>query len=214
MFREKYNSFSTKRGYLYIRESIYKRDKRTLKKKPSKLGDGTATKERGKYTIKKDTYCGKIYEINIKYILTFEDYLRKEYKDFDFINYKTKSTFDIITDNFIDYLLYCYDLDKEEFFTGKKKVYQINSGYLSKETILWLKRFQFNKNPYSKTESNRFFNRCLDIGIFEEEIIKLLYSKLLPDDIQQEKEEDEKKLEFKRLKLNKYRDFMKQSIKD
>jgi len=214
MFREKYNSLSEKRGYLYIRESVYKRDKRTLKKKPSKLGDGSATKERGKYTIKKDTYCGKINEIQIINILTFRDFLYRQYKDHNFTDYKINSNFDKILDDFIDYLLYSYDLDKKDFFEGKKKVYQVNSGYLSKETLAWLKRFQFNKNPYSQTESRRFTNRCLDIGVFDEEIIQLLYSKLLPDDIQEEKEEHEKELEFKRLKLNKYRDFMRQSLEE
>jgi len=94
MFREKYNSLSEKRGYLYIRESVYKRDKRTLKKKPSKLGDGSATKERGKYTIKKDTYCGKINEIQIINILTSRDFLYRRYKHYKFTAYKINFNFD------------------------------------------------------------------------------------------------------------------------
>lgn len=221
MFREKYNSFSEKRGYLYIRETIYKRDGRTLKRKPARLGDGSATKERGKYSIKKDTYCGKITEdIFLKYIITFNEFVSnilktdKKTKYKDFLEYKTKSSFDDIIDDFTLYLIYIYNLDKEDFFTGKKQVYAINNGYFSRDTIEWVRRFKINPKNYYTKEMQRFAFRCHDVGIYDEDIINLLYLKLNPEidqNILSENENNED-LEVKKLKLKNYRNFIQKSI--
>ncbi len=221
MLREKYNSLTNKRGYLYIRETIYQRDKRTLKKKPSKLGDGSATKNRWKYSLKKDTYCGKIIEnIEIKHIITFQEYLKKikygSEQDFDFLEYKIKTDFDKILDDFVNYLIYIHKINDEEFKTGKKKAYAINNGFLSRETIEWVRRFRINKSPENPREFERFMNRCLASGIFDEEIIETLYLKLIPDKdiLKKDKlnEEDLSKNEIKKIKIRKLRSFIKESI--
>lgn len=215
MLREKYNSLTNKRGYLYIRETIYKRDGRTLKRKPSKLCDGSATKNRYKYSIKKDTYCGKIQDnIKLDHIITFEDYISKNKTDFDFIKYKLKLEFDTILDDFVEYILFIYEIDKNNFFNGKKKVYEINNGYFSKETIEWVRRFRINKSANNPKEFERFSNRCYDTGIYDDEIINSLYLKLIPDSAQnilliKEKYEEN---EIKKIKTDKLRNFIQTSI--
>ena len=70
------------RGYLYLRETIYVRDKRTHKRKPKKLGSGSGYKERGKYSKKKDIYCGKIVECSMKKFINFRDYIKKPDEEF------------------------------------------------------------------------------------------------------------------------------------
>ncbi len=179
MFREKFTNFQEKRGYLYIRESIYKRDRRTLKRKPSKLCDGSATKERGKYSIKKDIYCGKIYEIEPIKLDSFKDYIHKNIEQ-DFLNFKLNIKFADLIDIFVSYLLDIYEIDEIEFYEGKKKVYTIGEGYLSREGILWLKRFNIKGDYDNSKEIERFNYRCEDIGIYDEDIINVLYLKLIP----------------------------------
>ena len=207
MFREKYNSFSQKRGYLYIRESVYIRDKRTLKKKPFKLCDGTATKNRWKYTQKVDTYCGKIFEIEIKHILTFKDYIIQN--KIKFTEFKINSSFDKILDKFIDYLLYIYDIDNKQFFEGKKKVYAINNGFLSRDTINWFRKFSIRKGYPIQKEMERFTYKAEDIGIFDKEIISLLFSKIMPTDNILKEDIDDKTKQLQQLKRKNLRDFLR-----
>lgn len=212
MFREKYNSSSDKRGYLYLRETVYERDGRTYKRKPAKFGDGKATKNRGKYSKKKDTYLGKIEEIQLKKILTFDDYLKNEKNINNIFEYKLNLNFDSLLDLFIEYLLFIYELEKEEFEKPKKKkVYNINEGYFSPITMDWIRRFRINSNYTNPNEMYRFSNRCKDSGIFDEQVIESLYTKLSPID-EKLLAEEEKNKEIKKLKIKNYRDFIKQSI--
>lgn len=212
MFREKYNSSSDKRGYLYLRETVYERDGRTYKRKPAKFGDGKATKNRGKYSKKKDTYLGKIEEIQLKKILTFDDYLKNEKNINNIFEHKLNLNFDSLLDLFIEYLLFIYELEKEEFEKPKKKkVYNINEGYFSPITMDWIRRFRINSNYTNPNEMYRFSNRCKDSGIFDEQVIESLYTKLSPID-EKLLAEEEKNKEIQKLKIKNYRDFIKQSI--
>ena len=179
MFREKLGRFFEKRGYLYIRESVYVRDKRTLKRKPPKLCNGKATKERGKYSKKKDIYCGKIHEVELKRIITFREYIENTLKK-DYLEFKINAKFDSLVDSFVRYLLYLYEIDEEEFYLGQKKVFVIGEGYLSKETIGWLKRFNVKTRFDNPKEIERFTYRCEDVGIHDGDIINTLYIKLVP----------------------------------
>lgn len=209
MFREKFTNFKQSRGYLYIRESQYVRDKRTLKRKASKLCDGTATKDRGKYSKKKDIYCGKILEIEIKFVETFRNFI--ENQDKEYFEYKLNLKYEELIDEFMDYLLYIYDIDKDDFFNGKKAVYVVGNGYLSRETINWLKRFNIKGDYESSREIGRFTYRCEDVGIFDEETINSLYLKLVPqvnkEDMLEEIKSIQKSNEVKEYKS--YKDFMK-----
>ena len=215
MLWEKKSSLKQKRGYLYIRETIYERDKRTLKRKAPKLGDGSASKERWKYSKKIDIYCGKIIEdIELINFLTFREYIQNN-KKLDFLEYKTQKVFSELLEDFVEYLLYSHNLDKEEFYEGKKAVYALASGYLSREGIEFLRRFTIKKNPLISNEIERFANRCLDIGIYDDEIIMLLYMKLLPSEdansLEQELAEKFEELEIQNH--NSYKDFMKSQHK-
>ena len=182
MLWEKKSSLKQKRGYLYIRETIYERDKRTLKKKAPKLCDGSAYKDRWKYSKKKDIYCGKIIEdTKLINFISFQGYVESK-KAKDFLEYKTKITFSDLLEDFVNYLLEIHEIEKEDFFEGKKKAYEISSGYLSCEGIEYIRRFSLKLNPLAHSEIERFANRCLDCAIFDNEIIMLLYMKLLPNE--------------------------------
>lgn len=211
MLREKYNSFTEKRGYLYLRETIYVRDKRSHKKLPSKLCDGSATKERGKYSQKKDTYCGKIEEIEIKHILTFEDFLKQQKQEYT--QFKIDSNYDQILDKFVDYLLYIYEIDKELFLSKKKKVYAINNGYLSKDTVEWLRRFTIRKGYSSQKELERFSFRCEDIGIFDDDIVSIMFSKIMPQESLIHTDIEDKSKELEKIDVKSLREFIRGSIK-
>jgi len=177
MFREKLTKNPNERGYLYIRDSYYKRDRRTLKRK--KTGDGTAYKQRGKYSKKKDIYCGRIYEKELIKVITFKEYI--ESHDENFLNIKLESDFEELIDIFVGYLLEIYGIDQEEYLAKQKKVYAIGNGYLSKDTIKWIKNFNINGNADNPNEMKRFAYRCADVGIFDEDIINILYVKLIPE---------------------------------
>lgn len=209
-------SNSNQRGYLYIRETYYKRDKRTLKKKIGK-GDGSATKKRGRYSKKKDIYCGKIIELNTNKMVSFRNYQKEHIKE-DFLEYKYNNDFDVILNDFIKYLFFLYDIDKNFLEIDKKIAYSLSSGgYLSKETINYLKKFKLNSNFFSKYEIERFVNRCLDTGIFDEEIIMTLYLKLLPkeDSLDLQKElEDLADFKLKSLNIDSFASFIKEEYKD
>lgn len=211
MLWEKRSSLKQKRGYLYIRETIYERDKRTLKRKAPKLGDGSATKERWKYSKKVDIYCGKIIEdVVLKHFITFRDYIKK-IKSEEFLEYKSKVVFSELLEDFISYLLYVHEIEKEEFFEGKKAAYALSSGYLSREGIEFLRRFSLRKNPLLSSEIERFANRCLDVGIYDDEIIMLLYMKLLPQEDTKllEEELNEKFEDLEIQSHNSFEDFIK-----
>lgn len=207
MLREKYNSLTKKRGYLYLRETVYVRDKRSLKRTPCKLCDGKATKQRGKYSQKIDTYCGKIEEIRIKHIITFQDYLKKE--KIEYIEFKQISNYEQIIDKFVDYLLYIYEIDKDLFFSKKKRVYAVNYGYLSTQTINWLKSFRIRKGYNYETELERFSYRCQDTGIFDEDIISLLFSKIMPKDSLINTDIEDKNSELLKIKVKSLREFIR-----
>lgn len=182
MLWEKKTSLNEKRGYLYIRETIYVRDKRTLKRKPSKLGDGSAYKQRGKYSKKKDIYCGKIIEgVELQKAISFREYMESVRED-NFLEYKTSVEFEVLLDNFVEYLLAIHNIEKDEFTNRPKKAYVIATGYLSLKTIENVREFTPKNSFINYKELERFANKCFDAAIFDEEIIMLLYSKLLPDD--------------------------------
>lgn len=210
MFREKLTKDKEKRGYLYIRESYYERDRRTLKRKPARLCDGSAAKDRGKYSKKKDIYCGKIHEIDIKKFESFEEFILKNHKDF--LEFKLKLTFDELIDEFVKYLLYIYEIDYNDFENEKKKVYCISDGYLSKDIVSWLKKFKINGNFNNRSEFRRFYYRCKDCAIFDDDVINSLYLKMIPDvDTQEIKEEIEKLQDTKKEYKNfsNLKDFLK-----
>lgn len=199
-----------KGGYLYLRETIYVRDKRAYTRKPRKLGSGDAYKNRHKYSLKKDIYCGKIVEIVPKDVILFKTYI--ENQGLDYTQIKIKSRFDELLHLFVDYLLDIHNLDKTEFYEGKKIAYLIANGYLSRETIDFIKRFQAKKNPETPKEIQRFAFRCEDAGIYDEDIIMNLYIKIIPTpDVKDMKEEigelNKKKLIEKQFEN--FRDFMR-----
>jgi hypothetical protein len=200
------------RGYLYLRESIYVRDKRSHTRKPNKLGSGKAKTQRGKYTKKKDIYCGKIIEIKPNSLLTFHEYLDLE--DIAYLEFKINSDFNQILTKFVEYILYMYDIDKNTFYTGQKIAYEVNGGYLSTGTIDNIKKFVIRgRNSENKNEIERFANRCYDAGVFDEEIIMNLYVKITPDLENKEEIETEikelRKKGIKRREHNSFMDFMR-----
>ena len=206
MFREKLSKKPNERGYLYIRDTYYERDKRTLKRKPSIYGNGSAKEERGKYSKKKDIYCGKIHEVEVQKIESFKYYIKKESRDYIF--YITNTEFNDLIDKFVEYLLYIYEIPKGDFYNSKKQVYTFAEGFCSKDIINWLKSFKLNTNYYSYSEIKRFYNRCQDCSIFDEDIINALYLKLVPDI---DREEIKKEIEdLKKIKMQKenFKDLM------
>lgn len=207
MFWIKSNNLKTKNDYLYLRETIYIRDKRSLKRLPRKLGNGDATKNRGKYSKKKDIYCGRIYNAEIKHLETFKDYyINLKNEEEDFLDYKLNSSFDKILFDFVNYLLYVYNIDKEDFFSNKKKVYFTGSGFLSKETIDYILRFKLKKGNFNeKNDFERFALRCIDCAIYDDEIISVLYMKLN----QASKKQEEEIISIEKGKYSNYQDFMK-----
>jgi len=194
---ERPSKFKDKKGYLYLRETIYVRDGRTLKRSRNSF-DGTATKERGKYSKKKDIYCGKIIEPEMKKILDFRQFI--ESKGIDYLKFKTESSFDKILDNFVEFLLEMYGLDKKNVFNSKKKqAFQISTGFLCPQTIDFVKKYSpRSQNVGNPKDLERFSNRCLDTGIFDEEVIMSLYLKLFPEeDVKDFKKEIEELEEHK-----------------
>lgn len=168
-----------KRGYLYLRETIYVRDGRTLKRKPKKLGDGSGARNRGKYSVKKDVYCGKIVPCFMKKFLSFKEFLKLD--DDCFFDYRLNSEFLVILEDFIRYLVFIFEIDETEF-EKKNFAYEIAGGFLCEKTIDFLKRFVVRSGFDERVEIERFANRCLDCGIFDNEVIISLFSKIAPED--------------------------------
>lgn len=153
--------------YLYLREKVYKRDKRTLKKSGFRKGySGKATESRWKYTKTKDIkYLGRIiYPKSIKEI-DFESYLESFKLTFSKILHLY--SYEKIIGLYVDYLYFIIDGVKEE-----KMYYAINDGFLGSWTLKPLLEFKFNidERVSPKSESNRFskiFRRC---GFLWEEV--------------------------------------------
>ncbi len=176
MLWEKKTSIGQKFGYLYLRETIYIRDKRTIRKKRNPLNP--AKNQRAKYSKKKDIYCGKIEEITLKIPISFNEYIEIENKDY--LKYKLENSFEDILDDYVNYLLYIHQIEKNLYET-KKIAFKLANSYLSKETINFIKRFELRGNSNSFREIQRFANRCEDAGIFDLDIIMLLYIKRIPN---------------------------------
>jgi len=201
------------RGYLYLRETVYVRDGRTLKRKPKKLGDGSGARNRGKYSIKKDIYCGKIVPMKMVKFLSFKQFIGKN--DDEFLDYRLHSDFFIILNDFVDYLINIFEIDKDEF-ENKKISYEVAGGYLSKITIDFLTRFVIRNGFDEKVELERFANRCLDCGIFDNDIIIALFSKIAPEDYTDFALELESMKKFKvdSKEFNDFSDFMRKEHKN
>lgn len=177
MFWIKLSKKDNTKEYLYLRETIYIRDKRSLIRKPRKLSKINNFSKRYIYSKKKDIYCGKIINKDIKISLSFEDFINKQKNIQDFLKYTLDIEFNDLIDDFISFLLYIYDIKKEVFFL-EKKVFRLQIGFFCLNTIDFLKRFRIDKNKKEINEFKRFYNRALDVGIFEEDIISILFSKL------------------------------------
>ena len=194
-------------GYLYLRKTVYIRDKRSHKRTPNTRGDRRKTSERGKYSKKRDFYCGKIEDRNPVKLVEFKDYLKK----LNFEHYKETKDFDTILDDFRDYLLFIHDISKEEYNSKKKTAYLLAEGFLCKETLDYLREFNLRKGYTTANEFERFYNRAKDASIFDEEIIMTLFLKLMPDYTKEIKAEI-KKLEKHRLETQQtsnFRDYMR-----
>lgn len=226
---------SESRGYLYLRESIYIRDKRTLQRKPKHLGDGSKQKERNKYIKKKDTYLGKINEIIPNYYLSFEDYIISHIqKETDFLYYVLQYSFDEIFFDYIDYLqeIYSFQISvsqdmikyygiKKEFDSLKTITYALKTGgFLNIVLIQRAYTFQCRiVDEVSKTDFNNFSARCFDCGIVDEYIQIVLYSKLINAVNVQELEEEIAQLRIekeneKKVEENSFESFMRSMHKD
>ena len=200
---------SENRGYLYLRESVYSRDRRTLQRKPKHLGDGSKHKNRNQYIKKKDTYLGKIIELSCDFYLSFEDYIISHIqKENDYLYYILQYSFDEIFFDYIDYLqeIYSFDIQiTKDFITNfnsqhnekeikklKTKTYALQSGGFF-NIILLHKVFNFECrkiDEISFTDFNNFSARCHDSGIIDEYIQIVLYSKLINTENLQELEEE------------------------
>jgi hypothetical protein len=186
LWEKKNTKIPEKRGYLYLRETVYVRDGRTLKRKPKKLGDGSGAKNRGKYSVKKDTYCGKII---IKKMVKFTSFMSFLNLDSDkYLDYRLHSEFSIILEDFISYLLDIFEIDRDDF-ENKKRAYEIAGGYLSLITVDFLNRFIVRIGFDEKVEIERFANRCVDCGIFDNDVIIALFTKIAPEEYTDVREE-------------------------
>lgn len=194
-------------GYLYLRETIYSRDRRTLMRKPKKFGTGKAFRERAKYSSKKDIYCGLIEKPSMVKFMTFKQFVEEELHH-DFLEFKLDRAFDELIFSFVDYILVSYGLDKEEFFKNSpKKTYYVADGYLSPLIIDFLLRF--NLKSQTNKELERFARRCKDACIFDDEIISALYAKLLPSKIEALDEDHEN---MKEKNYDTMMDFLQQGV--
>ena len=186
LWEKKNTKTPEKRGYLYLRETIYVRDGRTLKRKPKKLGDGSGARNRGKYSIKKDIYCGKIIPKKMVKFNSFRDFLGLDSDKY--LDYRLHSEFGVILEDFISYLIEIFDIDRDEF-ENKKQAYEVAGGYLSLITVDFLKRFIVRVGFDEKVEIERFANRCVDCSIFDNDVIIALFTKIAPEEYTDVREE-------------------------
>ncbi|MCH8519644.1 MAG: hypothetical protein LAT82_02720 [Nanoarchaeota archaeon] len=187
---------SSQRGYLYLRVSKYKRDGRTLKRKPRHLGDGSGHKERNKYIVKKDIYLGKIIELKPSSFMSFQDYIILQLqKESDYLHYVLHTSFEEIVFDFISYLQELYEIpfsiSKQDLIHSSfdevishqfsKKIFELKTGGFF-NIVLFKRVFDFNpihSDEISNRDFELFSNRCLDTGIFDEYIQMVLYLKLI-----------------------------------
>lgn len=168
--------------YLYLRYSQYQRDKRTLKRKPRKLGEGTF--DQNKYIKRKDIYLGKLIELpNPQKIFFFREYLEnKEINNFQ--KYIHETNYKDLFNKYIEYMIEFYQIDKEELFSSDKHiVFDVAGAYISKRLIEWVNSFEFHqkRDPKDEKELDRFAARCEFIGIIDIEVISALYQKICPE---------------------------------
>lgn len=187
---------SLQRGYLYLRISEYKRDRRTLKRKPRHLGDGSAHKERNKYIVKKDIYLGKIHQLTPSSFMSFQDYIIMQLqKEKDYLQYVLHTPFEEMVFDFISYLSELYEIplpiSKKEIIHSSfenlltsnfsKKTYALKTGGFF--NIILCKRvldFEPSQKEIVHTRDFELFsNRCIDAGFFDEYVQMALYLKLL-----------------------------------
>jgi len=201
-----------KNHYLYWRYSVYERDKRTLKRKPRRLGDGTFN--RNKYTKRKDYYLGKLIKLDPpKKIFFFQQYLKKQNIE-NLKLFLAEKSYEEIFDSYVEYIIELNEIDKEELFNKNKQIaYEMPLGYISQRLIQWVHSFEFNSklDPTDEKELDRFAGRCEFIGISDPDIISALYQKICPEidmeDIKKALQEEIKELEKSKLKTMKYEDF-------
>lgn len=139
--------------YLYLREKIYKRDKRTLKRSTNyRQYDGAAYKARGRHSKTVDIkYLGKIYYPGEIDNIDFEEYLEKN-KNLSFSELLTQD-YDNIVNTYYDYLLSIIHGEKSESVH-----YALNDGILSIYSLDPLLKFEFRigEDYNARTESDRF----------------------------------------------------------
>jgi hypothetical protein len=186
LWEKKNTKMPEKRGYLYLRETVYVRDGRTLKRKPKKLGDGSGAKNRGKYSVKKDIYCGKIITKKMIKFTSFMNFLN--FDSDKYLDYRLHEEFGVILNDFISYLLDIFEIDVDDF-ENKKLAYEIAGGYLTPITVDFLKRFIVRVGFDEKIEIERFANRCVDCGIFDNDVIIALFTKIAPEEYTDVREE-------------------------
>lgn len=225
---------SQKRGYLYLRLSQYRRDKRTLKKKAKHLGDGSAYKERNKHIVKKDYYLGRIMEITPNSFLSFQDYIIVQLqKESDYLNYVLHNSFEEIFFDFVSYLQELYNfsisISKQEIKHNSleflylekksKKTFALKTGGFF--NIILLKRvYDFipqKRDEITQNDFKNFSNRCLDAGIFDDYVQMILYVKTLNTHIAQSVEEEIFQLDMSALQNrseNSFEDFMRKMHKE
>lgn len=221
------------RGYLYLRESVYIRDKRTLQRKPKHLGDGSKHKNRNQYIKKKDTYLGKIIEISPSRYMSFQDYIISHIqKESDFLYYVLQYSFEEIFYDCISYLEEIYEFDihiskkdlkllEDKILRLKIKTYALKTGGFF-NIILFKRAFEFEcrkENEISKVDFNNFSARCFDCGIVDEYIQIVLYSKLIHTQNLEELEEEIAQLQFnqlheKKIEEDSFEEFMRRMHKE
>jgi hypothetical protein len=171
---------SSELGYLYLRKTVYLRPAVTLLDFNGKKGESRET--RGKYSKKRDIYCGKIVQVSMKSFDNFESYI--EGKGISFLEYKLNATFEQILKDFTHYLCSIHQITLSDI---ENNAYVVGSGYLCKETIDFVSEFKPRSIYGNMTDIKNFAFRCEDAGIYDENIIMLLYAKLFPQTLVEEK---------------------------
>jgi len=173
--------FSVLRGkYVYLKESVYVRDKRTMTRKPRKLGSGNFNQN--KYVTKKETYIGKLVKIETpKQFYLYETFLlNRDIKDFN--KFLEEIEYDALFDSYLEYLHELYNITKEDFEKKNIVYYTDSCIYFSLKLIDWTKSFKFSPKYHhtDRKEMERFIDRCELIGIIHKQVIMALYEKLCP----------------------------------
>lgn len=201
--------------YVYLKESVYIRDKRTMTRKPRRLGSGTFNQN--KYVKKKETYIGKLVKIDKpeKFYL-YEKYL-EEKGIIDSDKHISETEYGELFDSYLGYLNELYEISSEDLEKTNIVYYTDSCIYFSKKLTDWAKSFKFSPKYHhtDKKEMERFIDRCELIGIVHKGVITALYEKLCPKidekemmaEMQNEFEEMDKK-KLKKLTVSELRDFI------